>query len=308
MRRNKHWAGVEEAGFSMGMWLMYQLYRFLGRLPFRLVLYPVIGYFFLVRVQARRASLDYLQHVSIQTSGLIQSNYLTSFRHFLSFGDTILDKILAQTGRYTPDNVTVTGRESLKALIDQGRGAVLFTAHLGNVELSRALAEFRDIRINVLVHTQHAEKFNRILKKINPHTNVDLMQVSSFGAAEAMILSSKIAAGELVIIAADRIPLTETKYGVIEASFLGATALFPSGPYILAHVLQCPVYLMFCFHQEQQYHLVFEPFADSIHLSRQNRQASLERYAEYYAERLGAYCLQSPFQWYNFYPFWKSSL
>ena len=304
--KNKHWGGIEEAGFSAGMWLMYQLYRFLGRLPFRLVLYPVMGYFFAVRSQARRASMDYLRHISNQTAGLIQSNYRTSFRHFLSFGETLLDKILSQTGRYTLQNVTVTGREQLKQLVNTGHGAVLFTAHLGNLELSRALAELDGVPITVLVHTQHAEKFNNVLKKVNPKGNVKLMQVADFGAAQAMLLSEKVAAGGVVIIAADRTPLGGSSQGTVDVPFLGSLAPFPTGPYVLAHVLQCPVYLIFCFRNGSRYHLAFEHFADAVKLSRQNRQADLQAYAQRFAERLAQYCTQSPLQWFNFYSFWKS--
>ncbi|MGL4766486.1 MAG: acyltransferase [Formosimonas sp.] len=304
--KRKHWAGIEEAGFSAGMWLMYQLYRLLGRLPFRLVLYPVMGYFFMVRREARQASLAYLRRVSGSTMGVVQSNYRTSFRHFLSFGETLLDKILSQTGRYTIQNVTVMGRDELKKWVNSGRGAVLFTAHLGNLELCRALAELSGVPITVLVHTQHAEKFNSILQKVNPNNNVTLMQVADFGAAQAMALSAKVAAGGVVIIAADRTSLNGTAQASVDVPFLGADAPFPIGPYVLAHVLQCPVYLIFCFRKGSRYHLVFETFADAIRLSRNNRQTDLTSYAQRFAQRLAQYCQQSPLQWFNFYAFWKS--
>jgi predicted LPLAT superfamily acyltransferase len=41
---------------------------------------------------------------------------------------------------------------------------MLVGAHLGNLEVCRALAEIGEkVTMNVLVHTKHAEQFNRLL-------------------------------------------------------------------------------------------------------------------------------------------------
>jgi len=88
------------------------------------------------------------------------------------------------------------------------------------------------------------------------------------------------------------------------APFLGAPAPFPQGPYLLAHLLDCPVYLMFCLREGGKYRLHFEPFAERIALPRRGREAALAALAARYARRLEAYCLTAPEQWYNFYDFW----
>ena len=53
----------------------------------------------------------------------------------------ILDKLLALTGRYRFERVAFVGGESLDALLAQGRGAVVVTAHMGCIELCRAMAD-----------------------------------------------------------------------------------------------------------------------------------------------------------------------
>lgn len=49
-----------------------------------------------------------------------------------------------------------------------------------------------------------------------------------------------------------------------------------------------------------------ERLADAVEWTRATRQAEIARWAQRYADRLGAQCRQAPLQWFNFYPFWKN--
>jgi predicted LPLAT superfamily acyltransferase len=92
----------------------------------------------------------------------------------------------------------------------------------------------------------------------------------------------------------------------VHAPFLDRPAPFPEGPFILASLLACPVYLIFCLAEGRQHYRVFiEPFADPLILPRGKRQEVLERAIAHYAERLEAYCLRAPTQWFNFFDFWE---
>jgi predicted LPLAT superfamily acyltransferase len=86
--------------------------------------------------------------------------------------------------------------------------------------------------------------------------------------------------------------------------FLGTPAAFSHGPYVLAHLLGCPVYLLFCLRRQGHHELVLERFAESIRLPREGREASLAGHAERYAARLAHFAQRFPFQWYNFFDFW----
>ena len=91
----RHWAQIGEETFVAGIWLLYAVFRVAGRLPFRLVLYPVVLWYWLFRPSARRASLEYLGHLQEATGALGRApGRRESIRHFLSFADTILDKVL----------------------------------------------------------------------------------------------------------------------------------------------------------------------------------------------------------------------
>jgi predicted LPLAT superfamily acyltransferase len=94
---------------------------------------------------------------------------------------------------------------------------------------------------------------------------------------------------------------------VSAVEFLGDIAPFPQGPFILAGLLKCPVYLMFCLKQQAQYHLYVERFNKDLKFhERKARQQNLQTAVQEYAARLEYYCTKAPLQWFNFFPFWSS--
>lgn len=299
-----HWAQLGENTFVAGMWLLYQVHRFLGRWPFLLCLYPIVGYYWLASPVARHASLQYLQRMHA-AYGLwpTMPGWRQSQRHFRMFAQVILDKLLALSGRYRFDRVAFTGREPLNALLAQGRGAVVVTAHMGCIELCRAIAERRSgLRLSILVHTAHAERFNRLMQRLAPDSGVQLLQVTDFNAATAMMLAERVARGELIAIAGDRVPVRESR--ITHAPFLGHQAPFPCGPYIMASVLECPLYFMGCVHEGAGYAVEFVPLAERVLLPRARREQALAEYAALFAQQLERMLRKAPYDWFNFFPFW----
>lgn len=299
---HSHWAHIGESGMLIGMRFLYAIHRYLGRWPFRLLLWPVMLYYFLGHRVARGASQEYLRHMAPELHGW--KLRFQSFRHFIAFGECILDKALAWNGELPFDTLRIEGLAALKASLSKGQGAVLLVSHFGNMEVSRALAKLEpDIRLTVLVHTKHAQRFNQFLSALNPESQADLIQVTEVDAATAILLAERIARGELVVIAADRVPVS-LEPRVVVVPFLGSPAPFPVGPFVLAGLLKCPVFLLFCPKYDDGYRLIFEPFADVLSLPRATREAALQAAAARFAERLAYYCQQAPLQWFNFFAFW----
>ncbi|WP_295996427.1 acyltransferase [Rugamonas sp.] len=300
--RGRHWASINEISFVAGMRLLFWICRVFGRWPFRVVLYPVLGWYLLTKPQPRRASGDYLRRVAGHT-GRTAPGVL---RHFAAFGEAILDKMLLWGGLFPLDGVSFFGEAVVNQAAADGRGGLLICSHLGNLELCRVLSRQRaDIKLTVLVHTRHAQAFNQMLGRLNPASQLNLMQVTDMSPATAMLLAERVARGEFVVIAGDRIPVAP-KPRVAMADFLGAPAAFPVGPYVLASILQCPVYLLFSIRHGAGSEVHFEFFRDAVRIPRQGRDAALAALAADYARRLEHYCLRAPLQWFNFYDFWHS--
>jgi predicted LPLAT superfamily acyltransferase len=301
-----HWSRLAERGSGLGLRFVFACQYLLGRRMTRILLYPIVLYFFLTAKTARAASWDYLRQLRDTKVPSLSVNWKTVFRHFYAFAVSGLDKLVAWSGRLDHASVSFPQREAFEALLASGRGAVLIGAHLGNLEMSRALASGRKIaNINAVVYTDHAQRFSRILEHANADFGASLIQVSALGADTAIILKEKIDHGELLVIVGDRTPPAENGR-IVEADFLGRNAPFAVGPWILASLLDCPVYLFFCLPEGDGYRIHFEPFSEQIELPRKQRQAALETYIQRYADRLADYCAMAPLQWFNFFDYWKT--
>lgn len=306
MKKSPHWAQMEERSVIWGMRFLLRVYLLLGRAILQLFLYPVVIYYWLINRQARQGSRAYLDRLAVFAPSLkLRGSLLWSYRHFICFANAIIDKLAAWSGALSLGDVEYHGREELLAAIGSGRGALLLGSHLGNLEVCRVIADLNNAPgINILVHTKHAEKFNRLLKQTSNNSRLNLIQVTDISAATAQLLSDKIDAGELVIIAADRTPVGNQQR-VSKVDFLGAKAMLPQGPIILAALLKCPVYTVFCLKQRGKHVIYFDFFSDSLKLPRTTRDQAMQQIIQRYADCLQAYCLKEPLQWFNFFDFWR---
>lgn len=306
--QQRDWFQLQERGALWGMRLMLALYRLLGRRLCILVIDVVVLYYWLTNTTARRASRDYLRRLARQAPETgITGGAWDSLRHFRAFGLTLIDKLGAWRGDIDAEQVALPDRAPLLQVLNQGRGAVLIGAHIGNMEVCRAISQWRpDIRLNVLVHTRHAEKFNQLLNEVSGEAHLSLLQVSDLTPATAIRLQDCVERGELVVIMGDRIPLSGPQR-TCNVDFLGAPAAFPQGPFILASLLKCPVLTLFCTRRRGRYVIRFAPLAERVILPRRDRQTALHGYISDFALQLEAHCRETPLQWFNFYDFWHQN-
>ncbi|PLP99299.1 acyltransferase [Cupriavidus pauculus] len=303
-RRSQHWSAIGEVTCVWGIWLLYALYRVFGRVLFRIVMVPVVAYYWLAYPLARRSSTDYLRRLEAATGAIgTRPTWRHSLNHLFSFGDTILDKLLAIGGRYRFEHVSKEGGDVLLRQIASGQGGIIMTAHVGCLELCRAMANRIDgLRLTVLVHSAHAEQFNRVLARLDPDAMLQLYQIDDISPATALELSARVQAGEFVAIAGDRAPAHGGR--AVSVPFLGAPARFPVGPYVLAALLKCPLFAMGCVRAGNGHVIRFTELARSVALPRAAREARLVELAQRYVAWLELLVVRSPYDWFNFYDFW----
>jgi predicted LPLAT superfamily acyltransferase len=267
------------------------------------LLAPVVLYFYATAGEQRRASLEFLERAFAAHGMGRRPSHRDGYRHFLSFARRAVDNLAAWTGRLTSADVVPTDG-LLDELVAQPAGALFIVSHHGNVDVSRAsLDGATRRRVVVLMHTRHAESYNRVLREFNPEAALNIFQVTDMGPDVAIHLQQRIEQGDWLFIAGDRTPVGGGR--AVKARFLGAGAEFPQGPYLLAALLGCPVYLFFCRRDGARYVVTVERFADRLVLPRGGRAQAMAAYAEAYASRLEKHVLEDPLQWYNFYDFWQ---
>ncbi|NVN84162.1 glycosyltransferase [Vibrio sp. Scap24] len=308
-----HWSRTQERGTVLGIKLLLTIYTLLGRGVFNLILRGVMRYYHLTGKRARNASEQYLFQLKAyaEQQNIELPTELTSYNHLLSFGHTMLDKLAAWKGDFSAENLTIHGQDQFENMVANQQGVLILGSHLGNIELCRALGRrHSNIKINALVFTEHAERFNSVMKAVNPQSDLNLIQVTSMGPDTAILLQQKLEQGEWIVIVGDRTSTSKESRSVW-AEFLGKEAPFPQGPFMLASVLKAPVFLLFGLRDDSQkkphFNVYFEHFSDKIELPRKTREQSLKQVVQQYADRLQHYTLKAPLQWYNFFNFWTLS-
>lgn len=302
------WNALAERGAYWGLCVLAGAYALLGRGICLILMYPVVTYFFITGHEQRRASREFLRKA--RACGYLHRDptLATSHAHFQVFGRAALDKFAAWTGRISYSDIDNVGNRLPAATDGNGRGAVVITAHLGNADVLRAIASVEiDFPVNVLVHTIHAQRFNRLIERVAPESLVRMIQVSRVGPDTIMWLNEAVDRGEWVVVAGDRIALGETGDRVVYAPFLGQPAPFPQGPMVLAALLRCPAYLLICLRDGHRFRVNFEKLADQVILPRHRRVGALEEYVATFVAALEKYVAEDPLQWFNFYDFWHPS-
>ena len=270
----------------------------LGRRTARLFLYPICLYFFVFAGEARAASKQYLRKVLGR-----EPRIGDGLRHIYTFAATILDRVFLLNGRFDQFDVRTHLDEAAQATIDNQQGCILFGAHLGSFEVTRAYAhEIQGPPASMVMYEENAQKLNAVLRAINPEL---AQRVIALGKVDSMLkVEQALQRGEFIGILADR-GLERGDAGVA-CDFLGGPAQFPTGPLRMAYLLKCPVLLMVgAYRGGNRYDLYFEQLADMSARQEMPRDEVLRQALQRYVSGIERHCRNAPYNWFNFYDFWK---
>lgn len=295
---NESWLTQPERGAVLGIRLVFWMATIFGRWPVRQLVRLIAAWYWLFDRAAREASRGWLQVVLER-----EPTRREVYKHLFSFAQVTLDRLFLLQGKTAAFQVTRTGNEHLIALRDGRQGAILLGAHLGSFEAMRVGGEEEDFDIHIVGNFANARMINSLLDELDPAMRARVIDIGEDPMSSTLRIQEQLAEGGMVAILGDRVtPRSKT----VTVEFFGRPAAFPAGPFILASLLQCPVYLVFGLYQEpNRYDLFCEPFASQVVLPRRSRQDSLEAVVQAYAHRLEAYARRAPYSWFNFYDFWK---
>jgi predicted LPLAT superfamily acyltransferase len=303
--KKDQWSSIKERGGMLPLMLMLGFYRLGGRWLCRFVLLFVIFWYWFFSKSARTASLQYL--TKLHNFSGDQSPFKTTptiahtYSHLMEFGECILDKIEGWLGHIPEENLSLFGHENIRERYQ--KGTVIVVSHFGNIELLRAVKSENPQKINILVYQKHASKFNAFLKKLNSHADVNLVSVDELGIETALVLQEKMAQGEWIIVAADRVPVQSDRVQSID--FLGEAANWPQGSWMLASLLKVPVVAVFCYRVNKKFEVHIHKISDQLQFSRKARMQEMRETTQKYIELLEQHCIRVPYQWFNFYNFWN---
>jgi len=292
------WTAKPERSNTLAIRLIVWIALTLGRRVARLFLYPICLYFLLFAGEARIASRKYLRKVLGR-----EPRVSDGFRHIHTFASTILDRVFLLNGRFDKFDVRVHADDATRLALVANHGCILLGAHLGSFEVMRAYAnQVEGAAVTVVMYEENARKLNSVLKAINPDLT---QQLIGLGKVDSMLkVEQALKRGEFIGILADR-NLEQGGAGVT-CDFLGEPAKFPAGPLRLAYMLKSPTLLMVgVYRGGNRYDLYFEQLMD-VNNAGLPRNELIRQAQERYVARIEQHCRNAPYNWFNFYDFWKT--
>lgn len=304
MNRADHWANQHERGHALFLKLTALMVRYLPVPIMRLCTAAVCAYFYATSATQRRHIREYQTRLKQTFPTCRLPEKYSVYQQFAAFGNAITDRFAVWQHKISYPDLVLDDRDNVYADIrnHNARGQIFICSHLGNVEICRALVSHHiGFKMNVLVHSQHAQVFNQALKNAGA-SDINLIQVSELDAAKMLELANRLNAGEWLAIAADRIPIRGEK--TVAVQFLGETAQLPQGAWLLAHLLKAKINTLFVLKKQGRYHLILRKFSDVPQWKRANREQEIRQFAQRYADELAQHAAEVPLQWFNFYDFW----
>lgn len=301
MTRATDWRTIAERGSIVGMRFIVWCYRLFGRGLCQLLLVPIIAYFFVTHPVARAASRQYLHrlhhHPGHGSPFVREPGLWHSFLHFREFGLSILDRVGFWLVGNPEVKLVVHGLEHLKGLMQQRRGALLLSAHLGSFDVLRVLADRAGVVVKVVMFLQNARMINTIFRDLNPQLATQIINIEPGSPRAVFEIRDCIRRGEFVGLLGDRVGAGDAR--VEHVSFLEQPAAFPKGPFSLTTLLRCPLLFIIGLRVDRTaYEIFIEPIDGADPHETMGR----------YVARLEAYCRRAPYQWFNFFDFWAGHL
>jgi predicted LPLAT superfamily acyltransferase len=291
------WLAARERGSARLLRLMVFISLRLGRTLSRGLLYGIAVYFFVFAPGARRHSRRYLS-LALGRSPRAGDR----FRQILYFATCTHDRLFLINEQFDGFHITIEGESLVRAQLDTGRGAFLLGAHLGSFELIRSVGQHqRGLHVSMAMYEHNAQKMKAVLAAINPAANPDII---ALGEIDAMLrIAERLDRGAFVGVLGDR---TLGKEAVQAVTMLGERAYLPVGPMRAAAVLRRPVLFMAGLYRgKNHYHVVFAQIADFSTTPAGGRDAAVRAAIERYAALLDRYCRMDPYNWFNFFDFWR---
>jgi predicted LPLAT superfamily acyltransferase len=292
------WQNRPEAGSNAGMKFLIWIARHLGRKVLHALLAPVSIYFYSTRGPERRASYAYLSRVLGRPARAVEV-----MSHFRRFSNVTADRFYFLAGRADAIPVRFVIDPQLEQVLQNGNPGIVLAAHLGSFEAARVLGPaLGDVSLRIVLDLSVNERFMEILAEIGPELADRIIDSEQSSVALGLSIRDALQAGDWVGFLADR---SRAGDRTSQQTFLGSSALFPTGPYIIANLFKSPILGVFCRLTEEGYEVHCEVLSTRTDIPRKHRQEAIDALVGKYVERLEHHVRASPYAWFNFFDFWE---
>lgn len=284
-------------GKSGGTLLGYKIFIFfiqkIGVKSAYFVLYFVALYYYLFARKSNKAIFSYFRNR--MGFSWIKAK-VSVYKSYLTFGKTLIDKVAINAGLRNKFTYEFDGIETLQRLLADKKGGILISAHIGNFEVAEkffADIDF-DMQINVITTDMERNEIKEYLESVSEKSALKNIIIKD-DMSHIFEINAALSNNELICFTGDRF-FDGNK--TLETNFLGKTAQFPMGPFLIASRLKVPVVFVYVMKEPNlHYHL----YARQAQVKHRDAQHLLETYAVNLESMLEKY----PLQWFNYFDFWK---
>ncbi len=222
------------------------------------------------------------------------------FTNYYRFGQTLLDKVAVMAGVKTNFTFEFDGEENLHKMVEQKKGGILLSAHVGNWDTAGHMLDRLKTKINVLMYDGEDAKIKKYLDEVTGKKNFNVIYVKP-DLSHIYQINHALAANEIVCMHADRF-LQGNK--TLSCEFFGEEALFPEGPFLLSLKLKVPVAFVHSF-KESSKHYHF--YSTELKYFYQEKGETMNSILQEYVANFEKMVQRYPEQWFNYYNFWTKA-
>ncbi|CUU70320.1 hypothetical protein [Campylobacter hyointestinalis] len=288
------WYKQKEKGSFFWVKLTFYLVCFMPRF----LLTPIVFFISFLYFLSSKNERKNLERFYLNLNKKFGTNHKNVFRNFFEFSKSIVDKISVWLGKIKYDDLVLENEKELYELFfNAKRGKVIIVSHFGNVEIAKALSRhYKDLKMAVLVYDQNSLNFGKMLNSLNDN-HIKIFRVDSLDIGVMLELSKFIDEGGFICTMGDRIPVSGNK--ICKIPFLGQMAKFPQGGFVLASLLKCEVWTLWCIKKSGKYNIKVDFLAQNV------ERKNIAKYIQIYLNLLELNCKEYPQMWFNFFDIWS---
>ncbi|WP_282629743.1 LpxL/LpxP family acyltransferase [Empedobacter sedimenti] len=288
----KQWDGRSK-GTVLGYKIFVNVMKKLGIKAAYSVLIFVAFYYFITAVSSNKSIYYYfrnrLKYATLRSIFGVYKSYFT-------FGQTLIDKTAINAGLRNKYSYEFDGIDILKNLLNEQKGGVLISAHVGNFEVAEhffADIDF-DCQINLVTTDLERNVIKEYLESISMKPSVKFILIKE-DLSHIFEINNALSRNELICLTGDR--YFEGNKTMTEI-LLGKEAHFPAGPFSIASRLKVPVAFVYVMKEKNlHYHL----YTRQANFKHRDANALLKEYCVNLETIIHKY----PYQWFNYFDFWK---
>jgi predicted LPLAT superfamily acyltransferase/uncharacterized protein (DUF2062 family) len=294
--RTVNWSG-RTRGTKLGNGILKLVLQHLGLKTGYFCLRCLVPYFYIFAPRSLIGMNEYWRLVSPRDSFFKRQRNI--LKHYYKFGQVLMDRVYQSFHTSAQFKSISDGIENIQKSLENGKGLILLSGHMGGWDLSAALLGDAGLKQKIRVVEFKADGLTFQNIKNDAATRVDTNKDSQ----AVFSIHAALRAGEAIGCMGDR-PIGP-RFELLP--LLGRLVAIDMTAFRLAAALEVPLILTFGFKATaERYDFFARPPRYFAFDTTRSRELQCVEWAREYVAEIERCIKKYPDQWFNFYPFWSS--